>query len=114
MVDFLDDSAAELAAMIRRKQVSSRELVQHALDRIGALNPAVNAFCEVDGERALADAAAVDEAVARTGDVGPLGGLPIGVKDLEDAAGFHTTKGSQLCTGRPRATADSELVARLK
>lgn len=114
MVDFSSDSAADLAAMVRRGEVSSRELVQHALDRIDALNGAVNAFVEVDGDRALADAATIDDAVAGGGDPGPLCGLPIGVKDLEDAVGFHTTRGSKLFAGRPVATADSELVTRLK
>lgn len=114
MADFLSDSAAELAAMVRRKEMSSRELVQHALDRIGALDDTVNAFAEVDGARALADAATVDDAVVSGGDPGPLCGLPIGVKDLEDASGFHTTRGSNLYAGRPVASADSELVARLK
>jgi Asp-tRNA(Asn)/Glu-tRNA(Gln) amidotransferase A subunit family amidase len=114
MVDFLDDSAADLAAMVRRKEVSSRELVQLALDRIDAVNPVVNAFVDVDSERALRDAADIDERVARGIDVGPLGGLPLGVKDLEDAVGFRTTKGSLLHADRPPATSDSELVARLK
>jgi Asp-tRNA(Asn)/Glu-tRNA(Gln) amidotransferase A subunit family amidase len=114
MVDFLDDSAADLAAMVRRRDVSARELVQHALDRIGALDRIVNAFVEVDAERALRDAARIDEQVAAGGDPGPLCGVPIGVKDLEDATGFRTTKGSALFAGRPPATADSELVARLK
>ena len=114
MVDFLSDSAAELAGMVRRKEVSSRELVQHALDRIDAVDRTVNAFVEVDGTRALADAAAIDESIAAGGDPGPLCGVPIGVKDLEDAAGFRTTRGSNLYASRAPATADSELVTRLK
>jgi aspartyl-tRNA(Asn)/glutamyl-tRNA(Gln) amidotransferase subunit A len=114
MVDFISTSAAELAAMVRRKEVSSRELVEHALERIEAIDRDVNAFCEVDGQRALRDAGAVDEAIARGDDPGPLAGLPIGVKDLEDAEGFHTTKGSLYLADHPKATADSELVARLK
>ena len=114
MVDFIDDSAAELVAMVRRKEVSSRELVQHALERIDALDRMVNAFVEVDGARALADAANLDELIAGGGDPGPLGGLPIGVKDLEDAEGFRTTKGSVLFSDRPAAARDSELVDRLK
>jgi Asp-tRNA(Asn)/Glu-tRNA(Gln) amidotransferase A subunit family amidase len=114
MVDFLTDSAAELAAMVRRKEISSRELVQHALDRIEAIDGQVNAFVEVDPARALYDAAAVDEAIAAGDDPGPLCGLPLGVKDLEDAVGFRTTKGSALLAGGAVAMADSELVTRLK
>jgi Asp-tRNA(Asn)/Glu-tRNA(Gln) amidotransferase A subunit family amidase len=114
VVDFLDDSVAELAGMVRRKEVSARELVQHALDQIEAIDRTVNAFVEVDPVRALADAAQLDELLSRDGEVGPLAGIPIGVKDLEDADGFHTSKGSALFADRPRATTDSELVDRLK
>jgi Asp-tRNA(Asn)/Glu-tRNA(Gln) amidotransferase A subunit family amidase len=114
MVDFLNDSVSELAAMVRGKEVSSRELVQHALDRITAVDPKVHAFVEVDGDRALADAAVVDDAIASGRELGSLAGIPIGVKDLEDAIGFRTTKGSKLYAGRAPATSDSELVARMK
>ena len=114
MVDFLDDSVADLAAMVRRGDIAARELVQHALDRIDALDRTVNAFVEVDATRALADAAQVDELIARGEDPGPLAGIPIGVKDLEDAEGYRTTRGSVLYADRPAATADSELVDRLK
>lgn len=114
MVDFLDDSVASLAGMVRRREVSARELAQHALDRIDLVDRTINAFVEVDPVRALADAAQVDELIASGADPGPLAGIPIGVKDLEDAEGFHTTKGSALFADRPRATSDSELVDRLK
>src|SRR5687768_8932749 len=114
MVDFLDDSAADLAAMVRRRELAARELVQHALDRIAAVDRTVNAFVEVDATRALADAAQVDELIARGEDPGPLAGIPIGVKDLEDAVGFRTTRGSALFADRPPVTSDSELVDRLK
>ena len=93
-MDFRQTTVADLAEQVRTKQVSSRELTQAALDRIEALNPQVNAFVAVDGEAALRDAAAVDELVAAGEDPGPLAGIPIGVKDLEDAAGFVTTMGS--------------------
>ena len=93
---------------------SARELTAHALARIEALNPAVNAFVAVDGERALEQAAAVDQIVATGGDPGPLAGVPIGVKDLEDAAGYRTTHGSPLLADAPAAVHDSALVARLR
>jgi len=109
-IDFVGTSVTELAAMVQRKEVSARELTQHALDRIDALNGRVGAFVDVDGERALRDAARIDD----EGHPGPLAGIPIGVKDLEDAEGFRTTKGSTLFADAPRATTDSELVRRLK
>jgi aspartyl-tRNA(Asn)/glutamyl-tRNA(Gln) amidotransferase subunit A len=94
--------------------VSARELVTAALARIDELDPRVNAFTAVDGEAALADAAALDDRIARGEEVGPLTGIPIGVKDLEDAAGFVTSHGSALWAGGPPAAEDSELVSRLK
>ena len=109
-LDFIGTSVAALAAMVERKEVSARELVQHALDRIDALNSRVGAFVEVDAERALRDAARIDD----EGHPGPLAGIPIGVKDLEDAEGFRTTKGSSLFASSSKASVDSELVRRLK
>jgi aspartyl-tRNA(Asn)/glutamyl-tRNA(Gln) amidotransferase subunit A len=88
-------------------------LVGHALARIEAINPTINAFVAVDGERALAAAAKVDDLVAAGRDPGPLAGLPLGVKDLEDAAGYVTTLGSAAFAGQAPAPADSMMVARL-
>jgi Asp-tRNA(Asn)/Glu-tRNA(Gln) amidotransferase A subunit family amidase len=65
-----------------------------------------------DDARAQADA--VDARLERGDPVGPLVGMPIGVKDLEDVAGYRTTYGSALHTNDPPALADSPLVARLK
>ncbi len=113
-MDFCRDSMIELASQVRAGELSARDLVEHALSRIDALNPLVNAFVAVDGERALVEAAAVDSAVAAGRDPGPLAGIPFGVKDLEDAAGFVTTEGSVLFADDPPAQHDSILVARLK
>lgn len=113
-MDFRTQSVVELARQVRERELSARELVQHALDRIDALNPTLNAFVAVDGERALADAAAVDERVVAGDDVGPLAGVPCGVKDLEDAAGFVTTKGSHAFANDAPARHDSSMVAWLK
>ncbi len=113
-MDFRRESVGALAERVRRGEVSARELVQASLDRIEALDGRINAFVAVDGERALASARAVDERIARGEDVGELAGLPIGVKDLEDAAGFPTTLGSHLFADRGPVPADSALVARLR
>jgi hypothetical protein len=58
-------SAAEAAAMIGGKQISSRELTKELLERIDAINPAVNAVVELRPEAALQEAAAADEAIGR-------------------------------------------------
>ena len=79
---------------VREGSVSASELVGHALDQITADNPVVNAFVAIDEERARSAAEAIDQKVASGVDPGPLAGIPIGVKDLEDAAGFVTTHGS--------------------
>ena len=113
-MDFRRDSVVGLASQVRAGKLSARELVGHALERIEALNPTVNAFVAVDGDRAMDDASAVDSVVAAGRDPGPLAGIPFGVKDLEDAAGFATSHGSMLFAGQPPAACDSVLVARLK
>ena len=113
-VDFLKETVAELAAQVRGSVLSARELVEHALERIERLDGDINAFTAVDGDAALVAAGAVDERVATGEDVGPLAGIPIGVKDLEDAAGFVTTHGSPAHAEDPPATADSPLVDRLR
>ncbi len=113
-IDFQRDSVVSLAEQVRRGEVSSRELTAHALRRIEALNGAINAFVAVDGDAAMEAASAIDESVAAGEDPGPLAGIPIGVKDLEDAAGFRTTKGSPCFAESPVAATDSILVARLK
>jgi Asp-tRNA(Asn)/Glu-tRNA(Gln) amidotransferase A subunit family amidase len=113
-MDFRTTTVASLAADVGAKRTSARELVAAALDRIEQLDPKVNAFVALDGERALDDAAALDARVASGDDPGPLAGVPIGVKDLEDAAGFRTTQGSAAYADSPPATSDSPLVERLK
>lgn len=113
-LDFQRDNVTALAQQVRSKTVSARELTEHALARIDALNPTLNAFVAVDPDAALAAAREVDEAVASGIDPGPLAGIPIGVKDLEDTIGYRTTKGSPCFADAAPATEDSILVARLK
>jgi aspartyl-tRNA(Asn)/glutamyl-tRNA(Gln) amidotransferase subunit A len=114
-MDFRDHTVEELVARVRAKEVSARELTAAALERIDALDDRVNAFVAVDDEAALADAAELDDRLAAGEDGGPLAGIPIGVKDLEDAAGLVTSQGSlALSAGARPAAADSALVARLR
>ncbi len=105
--------AHELAAMIRRRELKPSELMEATIRRLGQVNPKLNAFCALRIDAALAEARALDERVARRDDVGPLAGLPVGVKDLEDAAGLPTTFGSKpFKDNMPEG--DSVEVARLK
>jgi amidase len=100
-------TACEAAAGIRARRFSARELVEASLSRIEAVNPRVNAIVTLDAEGALAAADAADAVHP----VGPLHGVPVAVKDLEDTAGMRTTYGSPLFRDHVPA-ADSLVVER--
>ncbi len=112
-VDFRNETVVGLADQVRKGQRSASELVDHALEQIVAHNPTLNAFVAVDEDRARRRAGEIDAQVAGGTDPGPLAGIPLGVKDLEDASGYMTTLGSKALSGGPAAEGDSELVARL-
>ncbi|HET6949335.1 MAG TPA: amidase [Acidimicrobiales bacterium] len=113
-MDFRAVSVGELADQVSDQRLSAREVVGAALDRIVALDGTLGAFVALDGEAALAEAAALDERIAAGEDVGPLAGVPLAVKDMEDVAGYVTTRGSACFAGGPPATEDSTLVERLR
>jgi amidase len=102
-------TATELAAGLRSREFSAREVLEAHLERIDAVNPRVNAIVTLDAEGALRRA---DEADAGE-PAGVLHGLPIAVKDLEDTAGMRTTYGSPLFAEHV-PEADSLLVERLR
>ncbi len=114
MLDFRDQPVAELARRIRSRELSAREVTAHALERIETLNPELNAFVSLDADRAVRDAASIDERLARGENPGPLAGIPMGVKDLEAVAGLTTTYGSALRAADPPAAADCVHVARYR
>ncbi|MBO0803308.1 MAG: hypothetical protein J2P25_09585, partial [Nocardiopsaceae bacterium] len=105
--------AVELARRLRDRELSARELLDAYLDRIGRVNPGLNAIVTLAEEQATASAEEADEAAARGAALGPLHGLPIAVKDLADTAGIRTTYGSPLFAEHVPA-ADSPHVARLR
>ena len=92
-------SAAELAGRVRERQVSARELARAHLARIAALDGKLGAYLLVDEAGALAQADAVDRAVARGEDPGPLAGVPVALKDLFCTRGLPTTAGSKILEG---------------
>ena len=107
-------SATRTAKALRRREISTREVMAATLEQIDQVNPAVNALVTLVGrEDLLAQASAADDALARGVEVGPLHGLPLAVKDTEPTAGLRTTWGSPLFAEHV-PTADSPLVAREK
>ena len=89
--DLMFRPATELAGMVRAGEVSSRELVEISLARIEELNPELNAFVEVDAERALATAAEIGP-----GDERPFAGVPIAIKNNRAVEGLRLTNGCSL------------------
>ena len=106
--------ALGIAADIRARRVTAREVTARALERIRARDPSLNCFTGVLGESALQDAEFVDAAFAGGGEPGPLAGVPFAVKNLFDVAGLTTLAGSKINAGHPKATRDATVVARLR
>ena len=105
--------AVELAAAIRTRKVSSREAVQSVLERLEAVNSAINAVTVVLAEPALADADAADAAVKRGEALGMLHGVPVTIKENTDQTGQATTNGI-VAFKDVIATSDSPPVANWK
>src|SRR5918996_531618 len=108
-----DLSAAEAARRIREGQLASEELVRACLERIRELEPKVQAWTFLDEEHALAQARALDERKRNGEPLGPLHGVPVGVKDIIDTGDMPTENGTALHQGRtPRE--DAAVVAMLR
>jgi amidase len=107
------ESAVELARRIRAKELSSRDLTEHFIERIERFDGDINAVVVRDFERARAAADAADAALARGRDLGPLHGLPMTIKESYDVAGLPTTWGIPDFRDNI-ATSDAEAVRRLK
>ncbi len=106
-------SIAEAAAMIADRRLSPVELTQAVLARIDALNPRVNAYITVTADEALGEARDAEAAIMADGYLGPLHGIPLGLKDLFDTQGVRTTAGSKVLASRVPSE-DATVVGRLK
>jgi Asp-tRNA(Asn)/Glu-tRNA(Gln) amidotransferase A subunit family amidase len=108
-----DLTALEARRLIGAKALSPSELLTSCIQRILAVDPALNAMVARDFERAKLTAREADAAVMRGDTLPPLHGLPIGIKDLLATEGLRTTSGSVLYRDNIPAT-DDKLVARLR
>jgi Asp-tRNA(Asn)/Glu-tRNA(Gln) amidotransferase A subunit family amidase len=114
MTEPCDLSAVEARRLIGRKALSPVELMESCLARVAAVDHAVNAFSTLDADGARAGAREAEAAVMRGGDgLGPLHGLPVGIKDLEETAGLRTTWGSPIFRDHVPAE-DCGIVARVR
>jgi amidase/aspartyl-tRNA(Asn)/glutamyl-tRNA(Gln) amidotransferase subunit A len=106
LVDLCFLPATELAARIRRRNISPVEVVESYLRRIEERNPTVNAYTLVLAEEAMDDARAAESAVMSGRPLGPLHGVPVAIKDLDDVAGVPTSMGSLAVKNRvPKTSA---------
>lgn len=115
--DHVNFTIGELSRKIRDRSISPVELTHDCLARIEKLNPTLNAFITVTAESALERARLAEREIYRGQYLGPLHGIPIGIKDIIDVAGVRTTAASALFSTPPRdrvATEDSQVVRRLR
>jgi amidase len=106
--DLMFKPALELAKMVRSGALSASELTQVCLEQIETLNPDLNAFVEIDGDRALATAAKI-----APGDPRPFAGVPIAIKNNRPVEGLRWTLGCSLMANH-RAVYDHSVVRRLR
>ncbi|HEX7811726.1 MAG TPA: amidase [Burkholderiales bacterium] len=92
--------ATEMARMIRAKSASPVEIIRAVLERIGRLNPDLNAVCTVTADHALAAAKDAEAAVMRGEPLGRLHGIPVTIKDLSMTRGVRTMAGSHVFSER--------------
>lgn len=112
-MDLTQLSALDAAAAIREGDITSEELVQACLGRIDEAEPSVQAWAHLDAEHALGQARSADDLRRKGEPLGPLHGVPVGVKDIFDTADFPTEDGTVLHAGQRRAR-DATAVTRLR
>ncbi|MER7395791.1 amidase [Streptomyces sp. NPDC000151] len=106
-------TATDLAGAIRRREISSVEVVRSCLARIEETNPYLRALVDIRPDEALADARRADQAVAQGGELGPLHGVPVSIKINTPQRGYVTSHGVAALAGPP-ADGDAACVTALK
>ncbi len=99
---------------VTARRVSAEEAVREALRRIELRDPALNAVVALRGDEAILEARDLDRRLAAGDAAGPLAGVPVLVKDLEDVTGMRTTQGSVLFKDAPPASEDGLIPSRLR
>ncbi len=112
--DLCYESTVSLARRIRAGEISPTDAVGAYLERIERVDPRVHSYLHVAAEYALREAQRAEQALAGRGNVGPLHGVPMAVKDLFDTAGMPTTCGSPRILGDNVPTRTATAVERLE
>jgi aspartyl-tRNA(Asn)/glutamyl-tRNA(Gln) amidotransferase subunit A len=111
-MDLLKASFKEISNGVKTKKVSAKEVAQFFLDRARKLDPKLNSYVSLN-ENVLQEASALDARIAKGEDVGPLAGVPFGIKDMFCTKGLRTTAGSKILENFVPPY-DSTVVAKLK
>jgi len=104
----------DAVAAIKRCELTPVDLVEHCLARINQFDDRIHAWVSLDQDGARREAERLTQLAARGEIVGPLHGVPIGVKDIIDVAGMTTKAGSPLREGVPSAMHDAPVIANLR
>ena len=113
MSELWQQSASEIAKLVKNGELSAIEVTRSALSRLDRVNPAINAVVTEMPEEALSEAKRIDKAIASGDKAGILSGVPITVKVNVDQVGHTTTNGLQLQRDLV-ATTDSPVVSNLR
>lgn len=109
----MNRSVADLASSLRNGETTSLQLVESLLERLSRIDSTLGSFVAIDADRLRTEADNADQQRRNGIDLGPLHGIPIGVKDIIDVAGYPTRCGSALYPESPVAT-DAEVVVNLR
>jgi len=113
MTELNELTASEAARILASGEASAEDMMRACLDRVAARDDTVRAWAFLDPELALANARAADRHRAAGNALGPLHGLPVGIKDVIETADMPTENGSDLFRGQ-RTGRDADCVARLR
>ncbi|OPX41243.1 MAG: Asp-tRNA(Asn)/Glu-tRNA(Gln) amidotransferase GatCAB subunit A [Deltaproteobacteria bacterium] len=95
-MELCERSAYELSRLLRKKEISAREITESVLSRIEEKEPLIHAYITVTGDLALEQADRADQLIAQGGNIPPLTGIPIAIKDLLCTRGIKTTCASKI------------------